>query len=377
MIFIVACLSIIYVTLIFLYVYGWIKLSSVPATPDFVPQTGVCVVIPARNEARRLAACIESVRAQNYPISLFDIIVVDDHSTDDTAAIAARYADVCLIRLADVLQGEDLPKAYKKKAIETAIAHTQRELIVTTDADCTMPTDWLRNIVHGYETKQAHIIAAPVQYVRARTFVERFQTLDFIGMMVATGASLHLRLATMCNGANLAYRRQTFYEVGGFAGIDHLASGDDMLLMAKIAQSYPNGIIFLKQLSATVSTYAQPTWADFAQQRLRWASKSASYQDRRITLFLAAVYLFNLAIVGCFVGEVLCGSGYYGLLGGYALGIKMLADAIFLSTGCVFFRRTDLLWWLIPAQIAHILYIVVIGTWGNTGTYTWKGRRMS
>lgn len=377
-------LTLFYVALIATYIYGWLAIDShppkqvMPHNNTYTPQTGICVIVPARNEATHIATCLQSIIAQQYPKHLLEIIAIDDHSTDQTAHIIAQFSQVKLLRLSELLPPNELINAYKKKAIELAIAQTQQTLIVTTDADCIMPPTWLQYIAQGYEQNpQIHIIAAPVQYIKEQNFVERFQSLDIAGMMIATGASLHLRLSAMCNGANLAYKRSTFYEVGGFAGIDHLASGDDMLLMAKIIKRYPNSTLFLKQLAATVSTYPQATWQAFAQQRIRWASKSSSYQDRRITWLLAGVYLFNLSILVHFCLSIIFQSPYYLYLSAAQFLAKSIVDAIFLTTACRFFQRTDLLYYFIPAQIMHVLYIVIIGALGNLGVYTWKERKVS
>ncbi len=382
---IAAVLALFYALLIGIYIYGWQQLSkqknnclrlTAPSATNYIPRTTICVIVPARNEAKRIAACLQSIVAQQYPAKLLEIIAIDDHSTDETAHIIAQFEQVRLLRLSDYLLPDEVLNAYKKKAIETAIAQTKQDLIVSTDADCVLPPTWLASIAQAYEQGNAHIIAAPVQYIEANSFVEQFQSLDIAGMMVATGASLHLRLSAMCNGANLAYRRDTFYEVGGFAGINHLASGDDMLLMAKILERYPKGAIFLQQLSATVGTYAQNTWREFAQQRLRWASKSRSYQDRRITWLLGGVYLFNLSIIASITVGLI--TQYMPLLyiGLAQFAAKNIIDAVFLGVACRFFKRTDLLWYFFPAQIMHVFYIVIIGTLGNMGVYSWKGRRV-
>ena len=113
-----------------------------------------------------------------------------------------------------------------------------------------------------------------------RNLLERFQSLDFCGMMGITGAGIHKKYLLMGNGANLAYEKAVFEEVGGFEGIDHLASGDDILLMQKIAKVYPEQLVFVKNLEAVINTTAQPTWRAFIQQRVRWASKSAQYPQR-------------------------------------------------------------------------------------------------
>ncbi|MEZ4884269.1 MAG: glycosyltransferase [Chitinophagales bacterium] len=356
--------------------------------PNWKPQqkstpfkTTVCVLIPARNEEEHIINCLRAILEQRYPIDLLQIIVIDDFSTDKTADLveylAERVPNLQLLRLADMVTEEERKSlnSFKKKALELAIAQSQQELMVTTDADCVMNPLWLQTIVGYFEETRPQLIAAPVCYKEEQNFAQRFQSLDFMGMMVSTGASVHLGIADMSNGANMAYTRAAFETVNGFEGIDHIASGDDMLLMTKIAQKFPNQIRFLKNLDATVYTYPQPDWASFVQQRLRWASKSAQYKDKRIIFFLVAVYLFNISIFFNLIAGIFWNAD---LLQLFLLQfvLKSIFDFAYLRTACRFFNRNELLSLFLPAQLAHILYIIVIGVWSQFGQFEWKGRKV-
>lgn len=371
-------LSLLYSSLILLYVWGWHRLPTQKFSPK-IPTTSICVIIPVRNEATHIGDCLQSVLEQQYPAHLLEVIVIDDHSTDQTPEIVEnfkqQYPNLQLLKLAELLPESSVLNAYKKKAIELAIAHTQQELIVTTDGDCKMNGLWLHHIARLYEKEQPKLIAAPVCFTGEQTFFQRFQTLDFMGMIIATGASVGMGLSNMCNGANLAYQRQAFYEVEGFKGIDDIASGDDMLLMNKIADRYPNSIRFLKSRAATVFSYPQPTFYSFVQQRLRWASKTAKYKDKRITILLAGVYFFNITMVINLIAAC-CGLISLGKLFLIQFLLKALVDLLFLGSGAYFFKRNKLLWLFLPSQFLHILYIIGIGTLGNFGSYTWKGRKV-
>src|SRR5699024_8598706 len=110
-----------------------------------------------------------------------------------------------------------------------------------------------------------------------------------------------LHCGTMCNGANLAYEKRAFLGVGGYQGIDCIASGDDMLLMYKMYKAFPNGIGFIKHPQAIVRTLPAEGLQDFLQQRIRWASKADKYEDKRITAVLAFVYLWNVSLLLLFI----------------------------------------------------------------------------
>ena len=171
-----------YAGLIIYYRQSWVQLPM-NGHPDSYreaignqPSTIISVIIPARNEEENITACLESVINQSYPQNLFEIIVVDDFSTDRTAEIVSLYADknVSPISLKDFTK-EEL-NSYKKKAIEVAIAKAKGELIVTTDADCIVPRSWLQTIVSFYEKHHPAFIAAPVSYYGENNFLKIFQS---------------------------------------------------------------------------------------------------------------------------------------------------------------------------------------------------------
>ena len=171
----------------------------------------------------------------------------------------------------------------KKKAIETGIQLSKGELIVTIDADCITHPEWLSTIAAFYKKHQPEMIVMPVSIQPTQSFIQLFQSVDFMSLQGITGAAVERNLHGMCNGANLAYTKKAFFEVGGFKGIDDIASGDDMLLMQKIAAKNKNAVKYLKSEKVIVETLPVDTIGEFFQQRIRWASKADQYHDK--TLF--------------------------------------------------------------------------------------------
>jgi cellulose synthase/poly-beta-1,6-N-acetylglucosamine synthase-like glycosyltransferase len=371
-------LSLFYIYIIWRYVFEWgkVKLFKIPV--DYSPSVFVSVLIPARNEAENIGQCLDSILQQTYPSELFEVIVIDDHSEDETPQIVKNINDhrTKLLKLADFTRlGKQL--SFKKKAIEIGISNAKGQLIVTTDADCFAPKSWLKTIAAFYETKQLKFIAAPVNFHQEKNLFERFQSLDFLGMMGVTGAGIRGKLMNMCNGANLAYEKKVFEEVDGFEGIDHLASGDDMLLMQKIAQQFPNKIGFLKNTDAVILTKAQPTLSSFMNQRIRWASKTSAYKEWKVTMILILVFLFCVNIVLSFFLIPFFGFTM-ALVFTFQLLIKIVMDYFFLNKMSNFFNQKDLMNSFLPAQFLHIVYIVSIGFLSVfVKKYYWKGRKTS
>lgn len=373
---------------ILLILYYWGSWLSIPGFKSLLindaAQTKITVVIPARNEEGNIADCLDSICDQYYPKELFEVLVVDDHSTDNTANIIKSYEsrNVKLISLKDFVKDE--LNSYKKKAIEVAIQHSTGELILNTDADCIVNKHWLQTIAAFYEQYNPAFIAAPVAINGSNKFIEIFQSLDFMTLQGITGASVHKKIHSMCNGANLAYTKKAFEAVGGFTGIDNIASGDDMLLMHKIYKLHPDKVMFLKSKEAIVQTAPVNSVKDFFNQRIRWASKADKYDDKRIFIVLVLVYLVNVLLLALPIAAI-AWSGKYSILNNeysligiwiFLLLLKMIIELIFVYPVAKFFGKRSMLWLFPFMQPFHILYTVIAGWLGKFGSYKWKDRKV-
>ena len=369
-----------YAALLGAYYRGWKSLPVWQMPAGFRPRTRISVVVPARNEAANIGACLDSILRGDYPPGLLEIIVVDDFSTDDTAAIVGRLAangqhgaSLRLVRLAELLPADASFNAYKKIALETAVARASGELIVTTDADCLAAPGWLRLIASVYEARAPKAIAAPVVFHREKNLLQRFQALDFLGMMGITGAGIRLGWQRLGNGANLAYPKAVFEALGGYGG-NAPASGDDLFLLQKIARRWPQGVFFLKNADAAVRTEAPADWRAFVGQRLRWGTKNAALPEPGPKLALLAVLLFCWSIL---LNLALWPGRAGGCLPAVQLIVKGGCDWLFLREMSRFFRRSDLMRFFLPAFFLHIAYIAGIGVASLFARrYEWKGRRV-
>jgi cellulose synthase/poly-beta-1,6-N-acetylglucosamine synthase-like glycosyltransferase len=305
------------------------------------------------------------------------VTVINDHSTDDTAqriqSLQKKYSHLHLIDLSEHLENR-VTNAYKKKAIEIAIAQSKGEWILTTDADCKADTEWLIQYDAYIQQQQPVLIAAPVMFFNTGSFLSIFQILDFMSLQGITAAAVGAGSHSMCNGANLAYLKTAFYEVGQFKGIDHIASGDDMLLMQKIKQRFPGKLGYLFNQKAIIQTEAMPDWKSFLNQRIRWASKADSYQDRNIFMVLLLVYLLNLSLLVLAIAAFFVENGWNHLV--LLMLIKTLVELSFMIPVSRFFGLTETIGWFPIMQPFHILYTVIAGWLGKFGSYQWKGRKL-
>jgi len=359
-----------------LYYRTWLKKIPVFVKPkNYTPKTNFSIIIPARNEAENIANCLDCILNQSFPSEKFEVIVIDDHSTDETALIVnsycKKYENVSLISLQEITNGK-LLNAYKKKAIEYAIGLAKHEWIITTDADCSMNNNWLNTYDAYIQSNNKVFVAASVMYYTEMSFLGLFQQADFMSLQGITAASVAANFHSMCNGANLAYEKKVFFEVNGFKGIDHIASGDDMLLMHKINKHNSNGIGYLYNEDSIVYTAPMPTLSTFLNQRIRWASKADKYEDKRIFWVLAFVYLYNAFLLFFPLTIIWLPENFKFWL--CYLFIKTLTEITFMHLVAKYYNKMHILFIFPFLQPFHILYTVVAGWLGKFGTYKWKDR---
>ncbi|RZL16959.1 MAG: glycosyltransferase, partial [Pedobacter sp.] len=172
---IAALLTVCYVYTVLKFLKGWNNLVD-HQDAIVLGNTKVSVIIAARNEEKNIKRTLDAILGQNYDPGLYEVIVINDHSTDDTAAIVNRYQDK-RIQLID-LEGIIIENSYKKAAIQLAIGKASGTLIITTDADCTMGKNWLSTIVSLYEKEDLVMISSPVAYYEEKGIFERLQSLE-------------------------------------------------------------------------------------------------------------------------------------------------------------------------------------------------------
>ena len=368
-----------YILLLLLYRKQWLKI------PDFIIENNagqeeifISVIVPARNEEKNINALLETLKHQSYPADLFEVLIIDDFSSDKTAEIVASFQtkNIKLISLVDYVTNNSI-NSYKKKAIEIGIQLSRGELIVTTDADCLVNKNWLSTIATFYKKHKPQMIVMPVSIIHTSSFIQLFQTIDFMCLQGITGAAVSNNFHGMCNGANLAYTKKDFYEVDGFKDINHIASGDDMMLMHKMAQKNKSAIKYLKSEDVIVETQPVNSVSEFINQRIRWASKADQYQDKSLFPVLLLVYLVNLLLLILIVAVIFIPvtTNYFGVIGLLVIS-KIFFELFFLYPVSRFFKKQNTLWVFPLLQPLHIIYTVAVGGLGKFGSYQWKGRKV-
>ena len=346
--------------------------SPAPTAPGG-PEPLFSVLVAARNEAATLPQLLQALQSQLLPTACFEVLIADDHSTDGTAVlVAAAAADAPFaLRLVRLPPGH----TGKKAALAAAEAQARAAWVVCTDADCRPGPGWLQayaDLLAGQP--DLHFVSGPVRLTPGGAWFDGVLGLEFAGLVGVGAACLAHGRPTMCNGANLAFRRRTFHEVGGYADNQGLASGDDEFLLHKMHQRYPAGVRFLAEARAVVDTSAPGTLRTLLRQRVRWASKWPHYRS-------SAPRQLALLVLGANVSLAL-GLGLalsWPALGPWVMAswvLKLGADAWLLWPVLTLLHRPRWLAWLLPLQLLYAPYALAVGLAGQRGGYRWKGRQV-
>jgi glycosyltransferase involved in cell wall biosynthesis len=334
------------------------------------PKTTFTIIVPFRNEANLLPELLASISNLNYPSDLFEVILVDDAS-DDGFQIGNYTFDL------KVLQNIQKSNAPKKDAIETAFLQAKNSWIITTDADCLVPENWLKTLDAFIRENNFEMVVGPVSYQTNDDFLQHFQLLELISLQGATIGSFGIQKPFMCNGANFAYSKNLFQTLNGFADSNHIASGDDVFLLQKALHSKDFGASkmgYLKSHDFLVLTYPCFSLKSLINQRIRWASKTSGYKVAFAKILALFVFLGNLAII---VGLIFCLFELIPFWDWYLLfGIKISVDFVLQYQTGTFIQPRQIRYYLFSTLI-YPFFSVGIALRSFGGKYEWKGREFS
>jgi len=347
------------------------KKTKVFSSERILSKTRFSVIIPFRNEAENLPSLLKTIAKLNYPFELFEIIFVNDTSEDNSEAIIAAAIEKSKFSI-KLIQNKRVSNSPKKDAIQEAIKNSNCEWILTTDADCELPKNWL-NVFDSYiQQNDSIMVCGPVIYKSNGSFIDNFQKLDGFSLQSITIGSFGLNIPLLNNGANLAYRKDAFLKVNGFSGNDHIASGDDIFLLERMKKHFPDRVHFLKTPDAIVSTKPQPSWRNVINQRIRWASKTSKQKNTTSILLGILVFLvnFSVLIIPAFMVFDFENILFYTSL----LFFKIITDYLVVRQTALFFDEKIAFWKFLwqPFVYSFIVLAVVLGSFG--GNYSWKGR---
>jgi poly-beta-1,6-N-acetyl-D-glucosamine synthase len=359
-----------YVLLVWLTI-GWqIASKKCQGTiPDGSFSEMVSIIIPLRNESLVLKSLFSFLSAQSYSANHYEIIFVDDHSDDGTFEKVKEYVEAFHLSSAHIIKSEGKGKKF---ALATGIRLAKGSIIITTDGDCCGGSNWLSSVIKPFHHSDIKMSCGLVKIEPDTSLFSTIQALEFSSLIGVGAATLALKLPTMCNGANLAFRKEAYIEVGGYQGNLDVPSGDDEFLLKKIASKYPDGVIFNTDSQALIITRPSLSVNQFVHQRVRWASKWKVHRGIFHWLLPVGVFVFYSIILTLPAGVLI---GYLSLH--TAIGLfftKMILEYLFLNSVAKRLRQP---WNWLPFffwQVFYPFYAIFIGLLANFTSYKWKGR---
>lgn len=334
------------------------------------------IIIAARNEEKSLPILFKSLNQLEYPTELYTITVVNDRSTDGTAAVLKKLqADTPNL---SVLTIKETPKgiAPKKFAISEAIKSTHNHIILSTDADSVVQPQWLQTIASYFlGNEKLGLLQGITKYEKQNNISKplmNFQRVDFASHCIIAAAGIGRNLPINSNANNFAYRRTTFESIAGFEEKNQIVSGDDDLLVQKIWKSSLWDLSFMIEDKASVITDAMPTWIGMFNQRVRWGSKTVHYETGQ-KLVLGSIFLFYLITlfsIPMAIAGILNWSSVLGLF-----LAKLLGELFFMIPGTKTIKEQELLihsFWASPLQLFLVVFSVFTGVFGS---FTWKSQK--
>jgi poly-beta-1,6-N-acetyl-D-glucosamine synthase len=357
-------ISILYFTIILSFSIGWNRIKKYRKDPRGPFAIFISVLVPFKNEAKNIVKFINSIKNQTLDSNLFELLLIDDNSTDKSMQLALQntlgQAQFQCIKL--------LGKTGKKNAIKLGVDYAKGHLIVTSDADCTHHEEWLETIYSFYMNYRPKLIIGPV-FMQGTSFFEKIQSLDFFSLMASTAGACGINKPIMCNGANLAFEKETFLKLQDpFKQV--YESGDDIFLLHEIKHRFPGKVSFIKSKKALVMTNAEIRWNDFLRQRIRWASKSKAYTDRDTIMTAIIVLFMNLSLFANLI-LAFANRGIL-LLFIIQLFIKSIVDFIFLFQVSTFYEMRKSLFYFFPTQIFNLFILPFVAISGFMRQVKWK-----
>jgi biofilm PGA synthesis N-glycosyltransferase PgaC len=356
----------IYCLMLIAFLLGWLNVRrrQMPnRRPDGIRMS---LVIAIRNEEENLQNLVRELAGIAYPPDRFEVILVNDHSTDGSAdllkELVVNIPTVRILHLPDGAEG-------KKRALLLGISQSRFDVIVTTDADCLFSKHWLSCIASYFDNAEVKMLVGGVKLTNDNSFFFRLQATEFSSLVGTTAAAIGLRHPVMCNGANLSFRKEVFLEVNGYDDNLDIASGDDEFLMRKVYARHPDGIHFLNYYEGVITARSQASLHDLLNQRLRWAGKWKHNSDGYTRLLAVFVFVSQVAFL-----TMIARNFYHADTGVVLVALKIFLEGIFLFwVGRFLDRRFDLPAFLV-LQLLYPLYVVTVATLSFFMPYHWKNR---
>jgi glycosyltransferase involved in cell wall biosynthesis len=346
------------------------SIRSVKAS-DLENKIRFSIVVPFRNEAGNLDALLDSLRRLKYPSHMFEVVFVNDDSSDESEIIIHSALEGSDVQY-KIVNNERYSASPKKDALSKAVNQARYEWIMSTDADCYLHKELLNCYDNYIQSDDPYMIVGAIGLLTGSGLNFHFQQFEQLALQAMTAGGFGLKNPFLCNGANLVYLKDRFMKVDGYAGNDHISSGDDIFLLEKFRREYPGKIHYVRSDRAIVLTSPLKSWRDLIEQRVRWASK-ISWQKNFLSKWVGLlVLLTNLWLIAGLFQSIFIPEQFKSYI--LLLIYKSLVDLIIITSSSLNLRqRVNLFAFLIISLIYPFVQAWVFIR-SLLGTYRWKDR---
>ncbi len=327
----------------------------------------ISVIVAARNEEKHIQALIDALKAQSYSPQNFELIIADDRSTDRTLEIIKQnQSSFKNLKFVSVKENEPEHPG-KKFALKKAINAAQFEILAFTDADCLPENKWLESINNNFDNN-TDVLCGYSPLIGQDNFIGKLKNLERLSIFALCAGSFFWKWAITCSARNWVYRKSLFRKVNGFSGIDHIASGDDDLMLLKM-RKVTKKFRFMFDRGASVPSFDKTDIKSQVNLETRRASKLKFYpSDLKLIVFIALAF-YTTIIISLFavirtpdlLPAVIT-----------AISFKLLIEFLLLGSFAAKIRKLNLMSVFIPAEILYIPYFILFGLKGTFGKYRWK-----
>ncbi len=333
----------------------------------------ISIVISARNEAQHIEACLYQIMRQEYLPENFELILIDDCSTDNTYQLAEAVLKASPLNYQLIRQPEHKGK---KHNLHMAIAQAKGRIIVTTDADVIYRnTHWLLTISCYFRKYEPHMLIMPIDFETREGVLPAFQVLENFALTAITAGYAGIQKPFMCNGANLSFTKQAYQAVNGYQSHLHISSGEDVFLLEDLKKLKSSSIHYFLSRSLIVKTTTQTRLTDFFAQRVRWAYK-AKYNSNLLNIVAGLIIMLANLLFLALIVSIIKKSVLVPYLSIFVVA-KVVFDFLLLFLAADFLGRIKYIRWLIPFECVYWVYALFVGTGSLFVKPYWKGKKIN
>ncbi len=332
----------------------------------------ISVIVAARNEEHSLPKLLKALSSQTYPKEKYEVIIVDDRSTDSTSAVVDNFKNDFKNLILLKIDETPLGWSNKKWALKRAIENSTSKILLQTDADCVPRKEWINSMIDHFKDPNVGLVCGPTPLIHQDSFLSSIFEMESLTQESVNAGAIKNKFYLSCTGRNIAFTKDIFKKVDGYIGNEHIKSGDDDLLLQKIATKTNSKIDYSINPNSIVVSQAPIDFDNFIKQRLRYASKGLYYFQSSTTFelkfFLILLFITNLSFIFLMFSTLI----HLKIIYLFLIFIKAIAD-FFISS--IFFGKLKKNWSLLSylvLTILHPFYVVSVGLLGPMWNISWK-----